>query len=125
MHFEFHYGRRHAWEPHIDVCERASEIVVFVEIPGVERKDIQITWNDGVLAISGEKQTPPITGIVRHHCIERTQGHFRREIAINAAVDHEKARAELRDGLMRIYLPKTGAVPKSGKIPISEQGTEL
>ena len=55
MYFEFLERPRQGatWNPTVDVCERPTEIVVFVEMPGVDRADIQLAWNDGLLIISG------------------------------------------------------------------------
>src|SRR5262245_18206819 len=92
------------WSPTVDVCERTDEIVIFVELPGVERSDVQIAWNDGVLIISGVKrQRPPDEDIATYLCVERTYGHFRREISIKIPVEHKKAKAELKQGLMKIF----------------------
>ena len=109
MYFEFQEQPRQpaTWAPTVDVCERTNEIVIFVELPGVDRSDVQLGWNDGVLIISGlKRQGPPQEDIATYLCVERTYGHFRREIAINIPVEHKKARAELKHGLMKIFLPK-------------------
>ena len=52
MYFEFQEQPRQAatWSLTVDVCERADEIVIFVEMPGVARSDVQLAWNDGVLS---------------------------------------------------------------------------
>src|SRR5437773_8435220 len=119
MYFEFQTGRRQIWVPAVDVCERAEEIVIFVEMPGVHQSDVKLSWHDGVLTISGQKLEPPDTSVIRHFCVERAYGQFRREISINIPIDHDKARAELRDGLMRIYLPKRTSKPEANEIPIT------
>jgi HSP20 family protein len=109
MYFEFQEEPRQAatWTPTVDVCERTDEIVIFVEMPGVERTDVQLAWNDGVLIISGlKRQRPPGHGIARYLCVERTYGPFRREILIKVPVDQKSATAELKNGLMKIHLPK-------------------
>jgi len=118
MYFEFQQERRQAWAPAIDVCERASEIVIFVEMPGLDRSDVKLSWHEGVLTITGNKRQESGTGIARFHCVERNYGTFRRDVAINIPIDHSKARAELRDGLMRIYLPKATSKPDASDIPI-------
>ena len=118
MYFEFHQGKQQAWAPTVDVCERTEEIIIIVEMPGVRRQDVQISWNEGVLTISGHKRQQPDSGVACYHCVERAYGQFRREIAVNVPVEHEKARAELRDGLMRIYLPKRTSQPGPSRIPI-------
>jgi HSP20 family protein len=95
------------WSPIVDVCERQHELVIFVELPGVDRSDIQLAWNDGVLIIFGLKcQRPAGQTVAKYLCVEGAYGHFRREISINTPVDHKKARAELKDGLLKIHLPK-------------------
>ena len=119
MYFEFQTGRREIWAPAVDVCERPEEIVIFVEMPGVQRSDVKLSWHQGVLTISGHKRQRPDAGISRHLCVERAYGQFRREIAINIPIEHHKARAELRDGLMRIYLPKKMSKPEPSEIPIT------
>ncbi len=109
MYFEFQQQPRQAatWSPIVDVCERSNEIVVFVEMPGVDRSDVQLAWNDGVLIISGVKrQQTAGEGAARYLCVERAYGHFRRDIAVNVPVDHQRAQAELKNGLMKIHLPK-------------------
>jgi len=119
MYFEFPAQLRQGatWSPTIDVCERADEIVIFVEMPAVNRSDVQLAWNDGVLIISGlKRQTPPDYGSAKYLCVERTYGHFHREIAIDVPVAYKEAKAELKDGLMKIHLPK--AKPQMVDIPI-------
>jgi HSP20 family protein len=119
MYFEFPAQLRQAatWSPTVDVCERAHEIVIFVEMPGVPRSDVQLAWTDGVLIISGiKRQMPPDECTATYLCVERTYGHFSREITINVNVDYKGATAELKDGLMKIHLPK--AKPQVMDIPI-------
>ena len=119
MYFEYQAQPQQGatWTPTVDVCERANEIVIFVEMPGVDRSDVHLAWNDGVLIISGQKrQMPPDYGVAKYLCVERTYGHFRREITINLTVDHKQASAELNNGLMKIHLPKSK--PEVTNIPI-------
>jgi HSP20 family protein len=121
MYFEFQQQESRAtiWSPVVDVCERPTEIVIFIEMPGVDRSDVNLSWNDGVLTISGlKRQQPPGKGVARYLCVERSYGQFRREIAINIPIDHKNATAELKDGLMRIRMPKLASRPESSNIPI-------
>lgn len=104
--------------PHIDVCERANEVVILVEMPGVERRDVTISWKDHILTISGHKRQQPDTANVRYMCVERSYGPFRREIAIGISIDYRKAKAELRNGLMKIHLPKVVDPKAQDTIPI-------
>jgi len=104
--------------PQIDVCERLHEVVILVEMPGVDRKDVIISWKDNILVISGQKRQQPDTGNARYMCVERSYGPFRREIAIGIPIDYKKARAELKNGLMRIHLPKVAEQKSQDTIPI-------
>src|SRR5215510_941358 len=111
MYFEFE-GRTQrgaAWSPMVDVYEREDEIVIFVEMPGVDKSDVQLSWNDGVLTISGQKRQQVPGKRTRYLCLERAYGQFRREIEINVPIDRKKARAELENGLLRISLPKASS----------------
>ena len=104
--------------PQIDVCERSDEIVILVEMPGISRKDVTISWKEHVLIISGQKQQQPEAMNVRYLCVERNYGAFRREIAISIPIDYKKARAELKNGLMKIHLPKIPPQKTHDTIPI-------
>jgi len=120
MYFEFQEQARQGatWLPTVDVCERPSEIVVFVEMPGVDRADMQVAWNEGVLIISGlKRQRPSGRGVETYLCVERAYGHFRREISIKIPVDYKSGKAELKDGLLKIHLPKR-TEPDVTTIPI-------
>ena len=119
MYFEFPAQLRQGatWSPIVDVCERLNEIMIFVEMPGVHRGDVQLAWKDGLLIISGiKRQAPPDYGAAKYYCVERAYGQFRREITIDIPVDYNQAKAELKDGLMKIHLPK--AKPQMAEIPI-------
>jgi HSP20 family protein len=121
MYFEFQKDERPggAWVPTIDVCERPDEFVIFAEMPGVDRADVHILWKNGTLIIAGQKrQHPPDQDVARYFCVERAYGRFRREISIDVLIDYSRARAELRNGLMCIHLPKAAAAPGAHRIPI-------
>jgi len=120
MYFEFE-ARPHrdaAWTPMIDVCEREDEIVIFVEVPGVDKSDVQLSWNHGVLTISGQKRQSAIGKRTRYFCLERAYGQFKREIEISVPIDRKAAKASLENGLLRISLPKASAKAEPNSIPI-------
>jgi len=104
--------------PQIDVCERADEVVILVEMPGVERSDVAIAWKEPILTISGQKRQQPDHSNARYMCVERSYGSFRRDIAIGIPIDYRKARAELKNGLMKIHLPKIPTENLNDTIPI-------
>ena len=104
--------------PQIDVCERPDEIVILVEMPGISRKEVTISWKEHVLIISGQKQQQSEATNARYLCVERSYGAFRREIAIGIPIDYKQARAELKNGLMKIHLPKLPTQKAHDTIPI-------
>ena len=121
MYFEFADPEPHAttWTPIVDIFERPTEVVILVEMPGVDRSDVQLSWNDGILIIAGRKrQQLPERGKARYLCVERPYGQFRREITVNIPVDRKRAKAELKNGLLRISLPKSTSKPETANIPI-------
>ena len=85
MYFEFEAASRTGatWTPMMDVCEREDEIVIIVEMPGVDKSDVQLSWNHGVLTISGQKRQRSAGKRDRYICLERAYGQFRREIEIS------------------------------------------
>ena len=103
--------------PQVDVCERPTEIVILMEMPGVERSDVRISWKENVLIVAGQKRQRSEAG-ARYMCVERNYGPFRREIAIGIPIDHKNAKAELRDCLMKIHLPKLAEGSERSSIPI-------
>ena len=108
-----------AWVPSVDILERTMELVIVVEMAGVDREDIRISWKDGVLTVVGNKRRQPAEEeTCRYLCVERAYGHFRRDIAISVDVDFSKARSELREGLLRIRLPKSRMKAAEVVIPI-------
>src|SRR5947209_13728945 len=120
MYFEFESRtqRGATWSPMIDVCERENEILIIVEMPGVDKSDVQLSWNHGVLTISGQKRQH-VPGKRTHYlCLERAYGHFRREIEINVAIERKAAKAEIENGILRISLPKVPSESQSSQIPI-------
>jgi HSP20 family protein len=104
--------------PLIDVCERVNEVVILVEVPGIDRQDVSLSWKDNILTISGRKQQQLSESSARYMCVERSYGPFRREIAIGIPIDYKKAKAELRNGLMKIHLPKMTEQKGQDRIPI-------
>ncbi len=96
-----------AWTPIIDVYERPSELIVRVELPGVDKSDVRLRWRKNVLEITGIKRHQASDQeSCRYLCVERQHGRFRRDIAINTAIDFGKSTADLRNGLLRIRLLK-------------------
>src|SRR5215469_12151438 len=105
------------WSPSVDIFETENEIVVKAELPGLDRKDITLHLENNVLTLRGERKFEKETKEENYHRIERSYGNFSRSFSIPATVDEEKIRADYKDGVLKIVLPKKEqARPKQIKI---------
>jgi HSP20 family protein len=105
------------WSPAVDIFETEGEIVVKAELPGLDRKDITLHLENNVLTLRGERKFEKETKDENYHRIERSYGNFSRSFSIPASVDEEKIRADYKDGVLKIMLPKKEqSKPKQIKI---------
>jgi HSP20 family protein len=106
-----------SWSPAVDIFETEGEIVVKAELPGMDRKDITLNLENNVLTLRGERRFEKETKDENYHRIERSYGTFSRAFSIPASVDEEKIRADYKDGVLKIALPKKEqAKPKQIRI---------
>jgi HSP20 family protein len=106
-----------SWSPSVDIFETEGEIVVKAELPGTDRKDITLHLENNVLTLRGERRFEKETKEENYHRIERAYGNFSRSFSIPATVDEETIRADYKDGVLKIVLPKKEqAKPKQIKI---------
>ena len=97
---------RGAWAPPVDIREDASEIVIEVELPGIKRADVDVTFENGVLTIRGEKRSTSQSSDGRQHVVERRYGAFTRSFRLPAGVDEQRIAADFADGLLVVHVPK-------------------
>jgi HSP20 family protein len=95
-----------AWAPALDIAERTDAYLVTVELPGVKLDDLEITLEDGLLTIQGERQVTSESSEQQHHRVERSSGAFRRSITLPAHVEADAVEASMEDGVLRILVPK-------------------
>lgn len=105
------------WAPKVDLSETKDAYVVRAEIPGVEQKDVQVSLQNELLTIKGEKVKEKEEKDEHHHRTERSYGAFARAMRLPAAVDASKVAASFKDGVLMVTLPKTPAA-KGTAIPI-------
>ena len=106
-----------SWSPAVDIFETEGEIIVKAELPGMERKDITLHLENNVLSLRGERRFEKEAKDENYHRIERSYGNFSRSFSIPATVDEEKIRADYKDGVLKIALPKKEqSKPKQIKI---------
>ncbi|MDP6381216.1 MAG: Hsp20/alpha crystallin family protein, partial [Phycisphaerae bacterium] len=94
------------WQPAVDVAETDTDLVVKVEAPGLEPKDIDISIRDGILTIQGEKKEEAEEKGLNWRRVERRYGSFVRNIALPDVANTEKVEATAKDGVLTIRLPK-------------------
>jgi HSP20 family protein len=95
-----------AWAPALDIAERKDAYLVAVELPGVKLDDLEITLEDGLLTIQGERQFTSESSEEQYHRVERRSGVFRRAITLPAHVMADEVEASMEDGVLRILVPK-------------------
>ncbi|HEX6675444.1 MAG TPA: Hsp20/alpha crystallin family protein [Actinomycetes bacterium] len=95
-----------AWAPALDISERKDAYLVTVELPGVKLDDLQITLEDGLLTIQGERQFTSESSEQQFHRVERRYGAFRRSITLPAHVQADAVEASFEDGVLQVLVPK-------------------
>jgi HSP20 family protein len=98
--------------PSVDVVDRAKEIVIKAEIPGIDEEDLQVSVTDRTLTIKGESRHVEETEEGDMHCREIRRGSFYRMLTLPADVDGAKAKAKCKDGMLELHLPKVRSVKK-------------
>jgi len=99
------------WVPVVDVRETKNEVVLQAELPGINPDEVEVSVENGVLSITGEKQAEVREGEEGgdFHLVERRYGRFERRFTLPRSVDAEKVSAEFRHGLLTVTLPKAEA----------------
>ncbi|MFM7232869.1 MAG: Hsp20/alpha crystallin family protein [bacterium] len=105
------------WLPALDVVENPTELVVTVDVPGLEAKDVHVTVRENLLIIRGEKRTESERKDEKTYRLERQYGAFTRHIALPVAVDSTKVAAKVHNGVLTINMPKTPAA-KGQEVPV-------
>ena len=98
--------------PRVDVIDREEEVLVRAEIPGVEKKDIHVDLSGQLLTIKGERRHEERKEKGEYFRAEIASGSFSRTIRMPEDVDLEKAKAEFKDGMLEVHLPKTHKTPR-------------
>ena len=112
-------GQAVQWSPTADISETDREYIVRAELPGVARKDVKVTVEDGVLTLSGERQYEKEDKSERFHRVERFQGSFARSFSLPDCADASAISAESKDGTLVVHIPKLeSAKPKAIEVKV-------
>jgi HSP20 family protein len=115
-------GGGRVWAPALDISERKDAYVVTVEVPGVSPDDLDITLEDGLLTIQGERQFTQESTEQQFHRVERRYGSFRRSITLPSQVQADAIEASFENGVLEVVVPKAEeAKPK--KISVKAGGS--
>lgn len=96
-----------SWRPRADISESKKEYLIKAELPEVERDDIHIEIENGMLTISGERQMETDEETEKQHRIENFYGKFSRSFGLPSDVDESKISAKTKSGVLKVHLPKT------------------
>ena len=105
------------WTPSADISESDQEFLVRAELPGVRKEDVKITVEQGTITIAGERRLDREEQGTKYHRIESFHGTFSRSFGLPDTVDVGAIRAEAKDGVLRVHLPKK-AVEKPRPVEI-------
>jgi len=113
-------GESVGWTPACDVYEDEEGVSLRFDLAGVEPKDVDIRFENGVLTLKGERKLEKEEARENYHRREVSYGTFTRAFSLPATVDPEKIRAESKQGVLHIHLPKRAeAKPKSIRLNVS------
>lgn len=113
-------GRRMSWAPVVDIQEDEKEIAIVAELPGLRPEQVEVTCENGVLNIRGEKseERKEDDQTRRYHLVERTYGNFSRSFQLPQGLDESKIEAGFDNGILTVRVPKA-ALPQPKKIQIN------
>lgn len=108
------------WMPTVDISETDGEYLIKAELPEVKKEDVKVTVENGVLTLQGERRQDKEEKGKRYHRIERSYGSFVRSFALPESVDEGGVKAEYKDGVLNLHIPKSEKVkPKAIEVKVA------
>jgi len=110
-----------SWAPPVDIYETDNDIVLKAELSGVDPKDVEVRVEDNNLYLKGERKFEKEVKEQNYHRVERSYGSFARSFSLPGSIAADKVKAEFKDGLLTITIPKREeAKPKTVKIDVAK-----
>ncbi|MGD0010393.1 MAG: Hsp20/alpha crystallin family protein [Terriglobia bacterium] len=110
-----------SWAPPVDIYETEDAIVLKAELPGIDPQDVEVRVEDNTLYLKGERNFEKEVKEQNYHRIERSYGSFARSFTLPNSISAEKVKAEYKDGLLTLTMPKREeAKPKTIKIDVTK-----
>lgn len=107
-----------SWAPVVDISETPKAFLITAELPGINKKDVKVEIDHGILTISGERLFEKESEEKKHHRVERFFGNFSRSFTLPETVNQKNIKADFKDGLLTVNLFKT-EVPKPETIKVA------
>ena len=108
------------WAPLADISEDDKEYLIKLELPEVKKEDVNVTVENGVLTISGERKFEKEEKNKKYHRVERAYGSFMRRFTLPDDADAEKVKAEFKDGMLTVHVSKSEkAKPKQIEVAVA------
>jgi HSP20 family protein len=111
-------GQERNWSPDVDIREDENSYLLTVDIPGVDRENIEIILEKGVLTLKGERSREAATNSQEYRRKERVHGTFIRQFSLPETVDRQNISATVKDGVLNVVIPKQ-AKPQPTRITIN------
>ena len=108
------------WTPPVDIQETEKEYVVKADLPDVKKEDVKVELDGDMLTVEGERKQEKEEKTKRFHRTERAYGKFVRRFSLPTHVDSNNVKADFKDGVLNVHLPKTEAAkPKAIDVKVS------
>jgi HSP20 family protein len=99
-------GEYQDWSPTADISETEDEYLIRAALPAVKKEDVKVTYKDGMLTLSGERRQQEKEKGEKFHRVETFYGNFERTFALPDVIDAEAIKAECKEGVLTIHVPK-------------------
>ncbi len=99
--------RKLEWAPSADISETDQEFLIRAELPAVKKEDVQVTLDEGIITIKGERRQQSDNKSEKLHRVESFYGSFERSFALPDNVSADNIRCESKDGVLTVHIPKT------------------
>ena len=114
---------RGSWSPNVDIYENKDQIVLEAELPGMKREDFDVSVENNIITLRGERHFEKKEDSDNYHRVERAYGSFTRSFTLPNTVSSEGASADYSNGVLRVTIPKREET-KARRIEIKTEGQE-
>ena len=108
------------WSPSVDISETDSEYLLKAQLPAVKKEDVQVTIDNGVITIKGERKQQKEEKNEKYHRVESFYGTFERSFSLPEDVNTDSIKCESKEGILTVHIPKA-ALKKSKPVQIAVQ----